>query len=508
LEALVESFNFLMMGFGALMTPERLGFLFLGVTLGLLVGVLPGVGGTTGVAVLLPITVFFDPTAALVMLAGIYWGAIFGGVVTSILFSVPGNPWSVAVMFDGVPLAKQGKAGLAMSAAFSVSFIGAIIAAVFFTVATVPFAEMALKFGPPEMFAVLMIAFGTFVGLGGHPGKALAMVCLGLLLASVGLDPMTGMPRLTFGSVAMLQGFDFVPVTIGLYGVGEVLNNAAERYKFKMEDVSKAAKLGWENVRIAFRELRRRIVLVVGSAFLGFFTGILPGVGATPSSFIAYGLAQRTSNHPEEFGKGRIDGVMAPEAANNAAATSSLLPMLVLGIPGSPTAAIIMAGVFMWGFIPGPRLFVDAPDLVWAFIASLYVANLFAFVVCMTATPLLAYILRTPYALLAPVIVALSVVGAYSIQNSIIDVWLVLIFGLVGFVLRRLDFPLAPLVVALVLGFRTETSLRQSLILSDGSFLIFFERPIAAPLMIVAIVFFLLPAIQALVGRLRRKAGV
>jgi putative tricarboxylic transport membrane protein len=500
---MLETLGFLGYGFEALLTPARLGFLLLGVILGLLVGVIPGVGGTTGVAILLPVTVFLEPTSALIMLAGIYWGSMFGGVITSILFAVPGNPWSVAVMFDGRPLAKQGKAGLAMAAAFSVSFVSALLAAVLFTFFTLPFASIALRFGPPEMFAVLLIAFGTFVGLGGSPAKALVMLAAGFLLSTVGLDVVTGQPRLTFGSIDMLQGFHFVPITIGLFGIGEVLYNAAERHKVKIEEISAATKLGMHDIVEAFRALRDHIWLTIGCSFMGFITGILPGVGATPASFMAYGIARKLSKEPEKFGHGSIEGVMAPEAANNAAGTASILPMMVLGVPGSPTAAILMAGVFMWGFVPGPKLFTEQPEFVWAFIASLYVANVIAFILCLTATPLLAAMLRTPYALLAPIVVILCVVGSYAIQNSMLDVWLVLIFGVIGFILRKLDYPLAPLVVALVLGDPTETALRQSLIMSDGSMAIFFTRGLSLPLTICALLLFLLPLFQ--MGLRRRR---
>jgi len=501
----MEAIELLMTGFGVIMEPSRLGFVLLGAVLGLLVGVIPGVGGTTGVAILLPITVFLEPVSALVMLAGIYWGAMYGGLITSILFGVPGNPWSVAVMFDGRPLAKQGKAGLAMATGFWVSFFGAIIAAVLFTFFAVPFAEIALRFGPPEMFSVLMIAFATFIGMGGSPGKALVMIAAGFLLSTVGLDVVTGQPRLTFDSIALLQGFHFVPVTIGLFGVGEVLTNAAERYKVQIEEVTRAAKLGLQDITAGARAVLDNFWLAVSSAVLGFIVGMLPGAGATPSSFMAYGYAQKRSRHPELFGKGSLEGVLAPEAANNAAGTAAILPMLVLGIPGSPTAAILMAGVFMWGFIPGPRLFVEEPEFVWGFIASLYIANLGAVVICLTATPLLAMMLRTPYAILAPVIVVLCFVGAYAIQNSFLDVWFVFIFGIIGFILRRLDYPLAPFVVALVLGATTEATLRQSLIMSDGSMLIFFQRPLSAPIMIVALVLFMLPLIQMGLRRYRRR---
>lgn len=499
----MEALDLLAIGFAQIADPARFGFVILGVVLGLLVGVIPGVGGTTGVAILLPVTVYLEPLSAIVMLAGIYWGSMYGGLITSILFAVPGNPWSVAVMFDGRPLALQGKAALAMSAGFVVSFVGALIASILFTFFAIPFAEIALSFGPPEMFAVLLIAFGTFIGLGGAPAKAAVMIAAGFLLSTVGFDVVTGQPRLTFGTITLMQGFHFVPITIGLFGLGEVLYNASERYKVQIEEMTRAAKLGFHDIAEAVRETIRHFGLVVFSSLLGFFTGVLPGSGATPASFMSYGVAQKLSKHPERFGKGAIEGVMAPEAANNAAGTGSVLPMLVLGIPGSPTAAILMAGIFMWGFVPGPRLFVEQSEFVWGFIASLYVANVAAVVICLTATPLLAMMLRTPFAILTPIIVVLCIVGAFAIQNSLLDVWLVLIFGVLGFVLRKLEFPLAPLVVALVLGAPTEQALRQSLIMSDGSMLIFFERSISGPLTVAALALLLLPLFQLLYRKVR-----
>lgn len=501
----MEALDLLGGGFASLFEPARIGFMLGGVILGLLIGVLPGVGGTTGVAILLPVTVYLEPISALVMLAGIYWGSLYGGSITSILFGVPGNPWSVATMFDGRPLAKKGKAQLALSMSFLVSFVGAIVASVLFTFFAVPFAEVAFKFGAPEMFAVLMIALATFIGLGGSPAKTMIMIAVGFLLATVGLDIVTGQPRFTFGSTEMLRGFHFVPVTIGLFGIGEVLNNAAERHKVKIEEVTRAAKLGLKDFFEALRVLRQKWWLALSSSLLGFITGVLPGSGATPASFMAYGIAQKTSKHPEEFGKGAIEGVLAPEAANNAAGTGSILPMLVLGIPGSPTAAIIMAGVFMWGFTPGPRLFTEQPEFVWSFVASLYAANIAAVAICLTATPLLAVMLRTPYAIIAPIIVIFCLIGAYTVQNALLDVWLALAFGVIGFILRRLQFPLAPLVVALVLGAPTETYLRQSLILSDGSVWIFFERPISMWIMIIALVLLFWPLYKLILRQFRGR---
>lgn len=503
----MEALGLLGNGFAALLQWEPLLFMMLGVVLGILIGVLPGVGGTTGVAILLPVTVFLDPIPALVMLAGIYWGSLYGGSITSILFGVPGNPWSVATMFDGRPLAKKGKAQLALSMAFSVSFVGAIVASILFTFFAIPFAQIAFRFGPPEMFAVLMIALATFIGLGGSPAKTTIMIAAGYLLATVGLDIVTGRPRFTFGSTEMLRGFHFVPVTIGLFGIGEVLNNAAERHKVKIEEVTRAARLSMKVFFESLRVLVQKWWLALSSALLGFITGVLPGSGATPASFMAYGIAQKTSKHPEEFGKGAVEGVMAPEAANNAAGTGSILPMLVLGIPGSPTAAIIMAGVFMWGFIPGPRLFTEQPEFVWSFVASLYAANFAAVAICLTMTPLLAVMLRTPYAIIAPIIVVFCLVGAYTIQNSLFDVWLALIFGVIGFVLRRLQYPLAPLVVALVLGAPTETYLRQSMIMGDGSVWIFFDRPLSMWIMIAALILLFWPLYKTILNRVRAGRG-
>ena len=490
-------------GFTVALEPYNLAFLLLGVVLGLVVGVLPGLGGTSGVAILLPVTVFIAPNAAIMLLAGIYWGALFGGVVTSILFNIPGEPWSVALLFDGYPLAKAGQAGLALTLAFVASFISGWIANLLFTFFALPLAEFALRFGPPEIFAIMLLSFGTFVGMGGSsPIKTLMMMGAGFLLASVGLDIVTGQPRLTFGSITLLSGFNFVPVTIGLFGIGEILGAAEDR------EVGKGAvksKLGFGDITESIRLIGRRIWLFLASTLMGFWVGVMPGTGATPASFMGYGMARQYSKNREQFGKGALEGVMAPQAAANAAGLGSILPMVTLGVPGSPTAAVIMAGLFIWGLTPGPQLFIDKPDFVWGLIASLYIAQTAALVICLVAVPALAAIMRLPYALLTPFIVVISIVGAYAINNSLFDVWITLIFGLAGYVLTKLKYPLAPLVVALVLGDPTESALRQTLILSGGSLDILFTRPISAPLTILAMLLFLLPIIQWGRARLRRE---
>jgi putative tricarboxylic transport membrane protein len=491
----MEALTGLAYGFTVAFEPYNLAFLMLGVVLGLVVGVLPGLGGTSGVAILLPVTVFIGSNAAIMLLCGIYWGALFGGVVTSILFNIPGEPWSVALLFDGHPLAKAGRAGFALTAAFVASFFSGLVANLLFTFFALPLAEFALRFGPPEIFAIMLMAFATFVGLGGgSPVKTLVMMGAGFTLAAVGLDIVTGQPRLTFGSITLLSGFNFVPVTIGLFGIGEILAAAEEQANGGAGAIKSRVGLG--DLVESIRAHLQNAWLFVAATLMGFWVGVMPGTGATPASFMGYGMARQYSKTPERFGKGAIEGVIAPQAAANAAGVGSVLPMIALGVPGSPTAAVIMAGLFIWGLTPGPQLFLDKPDFVWGLIASLYVAQTAALVICLVAVPALAAIMRVPYALLTPFIVVISILGAFAINNSLFDVWIALIFGAVGYVLTKLKYPLAPLVVALVLGDPTESALRQTLILSGGSLGILFTRPIAGPLTLVALALFLLPVIQ------------
>jgi putative tricarboxylic transport membrane protein len=489
------------LGFGQVAQPFNFSMILIGVVLGLVIGVLPGLGGTSGVAILLPVTVFIAPNAAIMLLAGIYWGALFGGVVTSILFNIPGEPWSVAVMFDGHPLARMGKAGLALTAAFLASFFSAMVANVLFTFFALPLAEFALRFGPPELFAIMLLAFGTFVGLGGgSPIKTVIMLCAGFLLAAVGLDIVTGQPRLTFGIIDLQRGIDFVPVAIGVFGIAEILGAGAEA---KSMPESIAYKMGLADLKEALLAHWRHLRMFLVNTLIGFWVGVMPGTGATPASFMGYGIAQRYSKHPERFGKGELIGVISPQAAANAAGVGSILPMVTLGVPGSPTAAVIMAGLFIWGLNPGPTLFQQKPDFVWGLIASLYVAHTLSFLICLLGVPLLAAIMKTPFALLTPLVVMVSTIGAYVINNSILDVSIMLVSGVIGFFLNKLKFPMAPLVVALVLGAPTERAFRQMMIMGDGSPVFLFERPISAILTAIALLLFLLPALGPLRRRLR-----
>jgi putative tricarboxylic transport membrane protein len=507
----MEALGELARGFGVVFDPFVFAMLTVGVVAGLVIGILPGLGGTSGVAILLPLSVFValtSKTAAIAMLAGIYWGAVFGGVVTSILFNIPGEPWSVALLFDGFPMAKRlGRAGLALTLAFTSSLFGAVVASVLFTFFALPLADIALRFGPAELFAVFMMAFATLIGLeSGSPLKSVAMIGFGLLLAAVGFDSITGEPRLTFGQVQLLSGIGFIPVTIGLFGIGEILASAEEA-GVKYEQV--AAKLGLRDLYESIGHLRRKVWMLVANTLIGFWIGVLPGTGATPASFLSYGIARQYAPDKEKanFGKGEPAGIIAPQASANAASVGSLLPMITLGVPGSPTAAVIMAGLFVWGLTPGPLLFTEQRDFVWGLIASIYVGNFLAFAICLLATPLLASIMRAPYGVITPFIVLASIIGAYAVNNSMKDVFIVIIFGFIGYWLRKMKYPLAPLVVALVLGDSTERELRKALIGSGGdpTVLIGFGpagfSPFAFGLSSVAIALLLLPVTQFVLGR-------
>ncbi|MGH2471736.1 MAG: tripartite tricarboxylate transporter permease [Candidatus Limnocylindria bacterium] len=496
-------------GFGIATQPFNLLMLTVGVLLGLIVGVLPGLGGTSGVAILLPVSVLIagrspeGATTAIIFLAGIYWGALFGGVITSILFNIPGEPWAVALLFDGFPLAKRkGKPGLALGSSFLASFVGALIATIMLTFLAQAIAFEAIRLGPAELFAVFILSFTTLVGLGSEaPLKSVMMIGFGLLLAAVGFDGLTGEPRLTFGQIQMLSGITFVPVTIGLFGIGEILASAEEQGIGYVEKIK--ARVGLRDVREAIGALRDRLRMVIPISIIGFLFGVLPGHGATAGSFLGYGLARQYSKNKAEFGKGEVSGIMAPQAAADSAAVGSLVPMLALGVPGSPTSAVMMAGLFIWGLTPGPLLFTDHKDFVWGLIASIYLGHFITFAICILAVPLLALIMRTPYAIITPFIIVISIIGSYALNNSMLDVGITIVFGLIGYWLRKMKYPLAPLVVALVLGDSTERELRKALIGSHGSPTVFIESPFAATLLVLSVVLILLPLLR----RLRTGAG-
>ncbi len=488
----MEEINSLIQGFGVAMTPFNLMLMFVGVVLGVIIGVLPGLGGANGVAILLPLTFTMPPTSAIIMLSCIYWGALFGGAITSILFNIPGEPWSVATTFDGYPLAQKGRAGAALTAAFTSSFIGALIAVIVITFLSPIVANFALAFGPPEFFAVYLLTFCAFVGMSkGQALKTIASMMVGFALAAVGLDTVTGSLRLTFGSTALLQGFDFLIAVIGLFGIGEILLTLEEGLAFKGAN----AKINLKVVLETWRELPRYWLTSLRSAAVGCFMGIVPG-GATPASFMAYGVAKRFSKDGEKFGTGQVEGVVAPETAAHAAGTSALLPMLTLGVPGSPTAAVLLGGLLIWGLQPGPLLFQEQKEFVWGLIASMYLGNVAGLIVVLTCVPLFAAILRIPFSIIAPVIIVICAIGAYTVHNSMFDVYLMLVFGVAGYVLRKLGYPLAPLVLALVLGDRAESAFRQAMLVSQGDMSIFFSKPLVGGMTTFALVLLFWPLMQ------------
>ncbi|MEZ5777110.1 MAG: tripartite tricarboxylate transporter permease [Paracoccaceae bacterium] len=484
--------------------PINLILIVVGVTLGLFIGMMPGLGSVNGVAILLPITFLVPPASAIIFLAAIYYGAMYGGAISSITLGIPGASTAVATTFDGRPLALKGKAGLALVTAAIASFVGGSVSIILFTMFAPILASVALSFGSPEIFALMLLAFATFVGLGGDDiPKTVLSICLGLVFAAVGFDEISGAPRLVFFDISgFLHGINFLVLAIGVYGIGEMLwtidttrgkitsTEAKISVKGVVNDTKESFRTGWKGMSIG--------------SLLGFFVGILPAAGATPGSLMAYGISKLTSKDPDSYGKGNPDGVAAPEAANNSASTGSMLPMLTLGIPGSPTTAILLGGMVIWGLTPGPRLFTDEPAFVWGLIGSFYVSNFFALIINLSFIPLFIWMLRMPFTILAPMIFVLSIVGGYAATNDMHDVWLMIGFGLSAFFLRKFDYPLAPAVLAIVLGPIAEPTLRQSLLLSSGDPSIFFTRPIAGPITIIAIILILLPLFKVIRNRLRR----
>ncbi len=483
--------------------PINLMMIIIGCVVGLFVGAMPGLGSVNGVAILLPITFLVPPTAAIIFLAAVYYGAMYGGAISSITLGIPGASTAVATVFDGRPLAMSGNADKALTAAAIASFIGGTISVILFTLFAPPLAEFALKFGPAEEFALMVLAFATFIGLGGDDiPKTIFSILIGLVLATVGLDIISGKPRLIFfDAPGFLRGINFLVLAIGIYGIGEMLWTL-ETTGGKV--IVHKVNMTWQNFVGNVKTVKEYIGTTTLGSTLGYFVGTLPAAGATPASLMSYGLAKTFSKDPDSFGKGNISGVAAPEAANNAASTGSMLPMITLGIPGSPTTAILLGGMIIWGLRPGPLLFTEKPEFVWGLIGSLYVANFFTVIINLAFIPIFVRVLTLPFTILAPVIFVLCIVGGFAPTQNMHDVWLMLIFGIAGYLLRKLNYPVAPAVLAIVLGPLAERSLRQSLLSSQGDVMIFFERPISAICIAIAVVLMLYPIF--LIMKKKRKA--
>lgn len=488
----MEELNSLMAGMAVAISPMNILLMFVGVFLGVLMGVLPGLGGANGIAILLPLTFNMDPVSAVIMLSCIYWGSLFGGAITAIVFNIPGCSYSVATTFDGYPMAKRGMAGEALTTSFTASFFGALFAILLITFIAPTIADYALRFGPPEFFGIMVLTFCAFLSIGKEKAyKTLAAMMIGFALASVGIDVVTGSMRLTFGTFELMRGFQFLVVVIGLFGLGEILVSMEDGLKFQ----GVSAKIDPKIVLKTWGMLGKHWANFARSMVFGACLGVVPG-GATPASFLGYGIAKRFSKEGDQFGTGAIDGLIGPETANNAAGTAALLPMLTLGIPGSPTAAVLLGGLMIWGLQPGPLLFAEQPDFVWGLIASMYLGNVAALILCLTTVPLFAAILKVPFSIIAPIILTACSIGAYTVANAPGDVWFMLIFGIVGYVMKKLKYPLAPLVLAVVLGNGAENGFRQAMLMSNGELGIFYANPIVGTIITLALILAFLPLVM------------
>jgi putative tricarboxylic transport membrane protein len=487
----MTAIDLLMTGFVTATQPHNLMFALIGSIIGTMIGILPGIGPVAGTALLLPITFNMDATSGIIMLTSIYYGAMYGGTLTSVLVNVPGEAASAITCLDGHEMAKRGRAGSALAVAAVGSFIGGIISVCGLIALAEPLTNLALKFGPPEFFALMLVGLSLVAGLAGKSiTLALVSAVLGLLIAMVGIDPVMGAPRFTFGTLNLMSGIDVVIVAMGMFGVGEIL--------LALERETRATAFGarFSELMPTREEIRRSIGPVIRGTGIGFALGLIPGIGAVVPTVMSYIAEKRLSKTPEKFGTGMIEGVAGPETANNAYANAALIPLLTLGIPGSPTVAIIMGAFMMKGIIPGPFLFRDYPGVVWGVIASFVVGNVMLLVLNLPLIPLWVKLLKIPRATLFTLILGFCVVGAYSINSQIFDVGAMCLFGVLGYAFRKLDIPLAPLILTLILGPLMEQSLRQSLEISRGDFTIFLTRPISLALVSLAVTIVVLSTLR------------
>ena len=478
------------MGFQTALQPINLFFCFVGVLTGTLVGVLPGLGPVAAMSLLLPTTFHISPVSAIIMLAGIYYGAMYGGSTTSILVNIPGESASVVTCLDGYQMARQGRAGPALGISAFGSFIAGTLATVGLMLAAPPLARMAIKFGGPEYFALILLGLTTVTFLASGPmWKSLLMAALGLFLGCVGMDVKTGLSRFTFGIIELFDGIGLVPVAMGLFGIAEVLLNVEQPEERSVVE----GKI--TNLLPTREDWAASLWPMLRGTALGFFLGILPGGGAVIASFASYAVEKRVSKHPEKFGTGMIEGVAGPEAANNAATGGAFVPLLTLGIPSNAVMALLLGALIIYGVQPGPRLVAEHPQLFWGVVASMYVGNVMLLVLNLPLIGMWVQILKVPYPILFPLILLFCLIGAYSLNNSITEIGIMILFGVLGYFLKKLEYEPAPLILALVLGPMMELSFRQSLAMGDGNLLFFFTRPISAIIMVIAIFFLVLPLI-------------
>ncbi len=495
----METLALLGNGFALVLTPKFLMFCVAGVLLGQIIGILPGIGPAAGIAIMLPLTFGGDPIASTIMFAGIYYGAYYGGTITSVLVRIPGESATVMTSIDGHELARQGRAGAALGIAAIASFIAGTAGTFGLMVAAPALAQVALAFGPQEYLVLVALGLCSLAIVSGSVLKGLIMGVAGLALATIGTDPQGGNQRFTFDQLWLLDGIDFIVLAVAFFGVGEVLASVEQ----PAPNADAARVMG--SVYPTYADwLASRWAILRGAA-IGFFVGVLPGAGATIASFIAYAVEKKVSKTPERFGKGAIEAVAAPEAANNSASAGAMVPMFALGIPGSNTTAVMLGALIMFGLRPGPALFEQNPEFVWAIVASMYVGNVLLLILNLPLVGLFAYMVKVPYGVLYPIVLALCIAGVYSHSNSVDDLWFMCAFGAMGYFMRKYDYSAAPLVLGLVLEPLLENALRQSMTLSHGSLTFLFTRPVAFSLLLVTLLILVTPWVA---GFMRRRIGV
>ncbi|MBD8067926.1 tripartite tricarboxylate transporter permease [Bacillus sp. PS06] len=505
----MEFLSNLMHGFEVAVTPTNILFLVIGAFVGMIVGIFPGFGPSAGIAILLPLTFSLHPTTAIIMLAGIYYGSMYGGTITSILINTPGESATVASTLDGYPLAKQGRAGPALVMQAVASFIGGTIGVILICSLAPLFAEVAISFGPPEYFMLMVIGLLTItIMTGENKRNGVVSALLGLAIATVGVDVVSGMQRFTFGSAELINGIDFVPVAIGLFGLGELFHCVytglhKEKEKKEIIKFSYRGSQFWPSVK---DYLECKFTVIRGS-IIGFVVGVLPGAGATVASLMSYSVEKKLSKTPEKFGKGAMAGLAGPESANNAASAGAMIPLLTLGIPGSGSTAVLLGAFLMWGLQPGPLLMEQNPDFAWGLISSMYLGNMVLLLVNIIAIPLFVKIIQIPYRMLTPVILILCIIGTFSIHGSIVETWILLATGIIGFLMKQYGYSPAALVLALVLGPLAENSLRQSLITSGGNLSIFVTRPVSLTLFILLLLILIFPIIKGYIDKKKDKGS-
>jgi putative tricarboxylic transport membrane protein len=496
----LELFDHLILGFSVALQPMHLFYCFIGVVIGTLVGVLPGMGPVAAMSLLLPATFHTTPVASIIMLSGIYYGAQYGGSTTSILVNIPGEASSVMTCIDGYQMARNGRAGPALGIAAFGSFIAGTLGILGLVLIAPPLVDFALKFGPPEYFSLMILGLTILTFLTSTSMiRALMMAAFGLVVGTMGLDNISGLARFTFNIPELLDGVGLVPVVMGLFGISEVLLNIEMRIKREVFTTKVKGLLP------TLEDWGKSIWSILRGTILGFFLGILPGGGAVIASFVSYAIEKRVSKHPEEFGKGAIQGVAAPESANNSAAQGAFIPLLTLGIPSNVVMAMLLGALIIHGVTPGPLLLAQHPELFWGVVASMYVGNALLLALNLPLIGMWVQLLKVPYSILFPIIILFCLLGSYSINNSATDVGIMLLFGVIGYLMKKLSLEAAPMVLAFVLGPMMETALRQALIKSKGSFSIFFTRPLSAVCLIIAIALMIMPLLPWF---RRRRPGV